>query len=169
MIAEITVNPQNDYVVIQEPSLNDLSLVLENTAVEIATYGIQGPRGNAINSGTGVPSPSLGIELDLYLDISTGYLYKKLSGVWVYQTYITAQQKKFNITAQNILDKYVTLSPPPSNPAIVTLEFLSGSGQENGVEFKVTGSTLSWAEDLLNGIIGMEGFIAENDVIIVRY
>jgi hypothetical protein len=158
MIAEVNINTENDLILIQEPSL-----------VEIATYGIQGAKGNSLNSGYGLPAPSLGIELDLYLDLSNGYLYKKLTGAWVYQTYLFAQQKKFTITAQNILDKYILLTPTPSNSDNVTLEFVGGTEQENGVEFQVVGATLSWAIDLPNGVIGMEGFIAENDVIIVRY
>jgi len=158
MIAEVNVNTENDLILIQEPSL-----------VEIATYGIQGARGTSVLSGYGLPAPSLGFEQDLYLNLSNGYLYKKLLGNWAYQTYLTAQQKKFTITAQNILDKYVVLDPTPSNPANVTLEFLGGSEQENGVEFQVIGATLSWEADLPNGVIGMEGFIAENDIIIVRY
>lgn len=159
------------YVTVEQDSA--ISINVENpfmpANVEVASMGIQGAQGYSLLSGHGSPTAFLGTNKDLYLNLDNGYLYKKIDDEWEYQTYITPQQKKIVISAQNILDKYVTLSPPPSSPTNVTLEFLNGGGQENGVEFKVTGSTLSWAQDLLNGVSGMEGFIAESDIIIVRY
>lgn len=41
-----------------------------------------------IEFGTGVPSVDLGIEGSTYIQNDTGEIYKKISGVWVYQTSI---------------------------------------------------------------------------------
>lgn len=146
------------------PLPNNIVQVLQPLSeIAVATYGIQGPRGNAILSGNGAPISSLGIEFDLYLNLNNGYLYKKLSGVWAYQAYINPQSKKFVITAADITSKQITLVPQPNDATAVTLEFLSGGGQENGVDFEVIGDSLSW-----DGL-GLDGFIETEDIIIVRY
>lgn len=169
----ISLEDQLNSALVSVDSVGEISIYAENpfipASLEVSSVGIQGAQGYSVLSGNGVPASILGVNQDLYLDLDNTFLYKKLVGVWVYQTYLKAQQKKYIITAQNILDKYITLPITPSNPAEVSLEFVGGSIQENGVEFKVTGSVLSWEEDLINGISGLEGFIAENDIIIVRY
>lgn len=152
MIAEVIASSEANIILIEDPM-----------QLDIASYGIQGPRGNALLSGSGAPSSSLGIENDLYLNLANGYLYKKVSGVWGYQAYITPQQKKFTISAADISAKQITLVPTPNDPDEVTLEFLTGGGQENGVDFEVVGGTLSW-----DGL-GLDGFIETGDIIIVRY
>lgn len=55
-------------------------------------------------SGNGVPSPSLGKNSDFYLDNLTGDVYKKVSGVWIYQMTIkgtssTATSQVFTSTS----------------------------------------------------------------------
>jgi hypothetical protein len=152
MIAQVSVDAESRVILVQDPS-----------QIELATYGIQGPRGNAFLSGNGIPPASEGINLDLYVDLDTGFLYKKFAGAWSYQTYITPQQKKITISAQNVADKFITVSPVPKVPGSVTLEFLSGGGQENGVEFEVIGGNISW-----DGM-ALDGFIESGDIIIVRY
>jgi hypothetical protein len=154
MIAEVSALSEANVILVEDPR-----------QLELSSYGIQGPRGNAILSGNGAPSPAPnnGIENDLYLNLDNGYLYKKLSGVWTYQAYITPQQKKFTISPVDIAAGHVTLIPTPNDPDTVTLEFLSGGGQENGVDFEVIGDILSW-----DGL-GLDGFIESGDIIIVRY
>lgn len=152
MIAEVNVQSEANVILIQDPS-----------QVEIASFGLQGPRGNSILSGNGIPIPSVGINQDLYLDMDSSFVYKKLSGVWEYQTYLRAQQHTFTISPSQFSAKQVTLYPEPSNSDLVALEFLSGGGQENGVDFNVVGSVLSW-----DGL-GLDGFIELGDIIIVRY
>ncbi len=163
MSGEVAVNPSPNIIVQVLEPLAEIVVAREYNVKEVATYGIQGPRGNAILSGNGAPAPELGIEFDLYLNLDNGYLYKKLSGVWGYQAYITPQQKKFTISAADIVAKQITLVPTPNDPDEVTLEFLTGGGQENGVDFEVVGGTLSW-----DGL-GLYGFIETGDIIIVRY
>lgn len=47
--------------------------------------GIQGQRGSVWRSGSGVPSNSLGIDDDFYLDTDDGSIYEKISGAYVHQ------------------------------------------------------------------------------------
>lgn len=67
------------------------------------------------------------------------------------------------IGQEDIDNKYVTLSLSPSSPNSVSLTFLEGIEQQNGVDFIVQGNILSW-----DGL-GLDGFIEVGDVIIVRF
>lgn len=49
----------------------------------LGPQGPQGINGATWLSGGGVPSASIGVENDLYLDNNTGYVYTKISGGWV--------------------------------------------------------------------------------------
>jgi hypothetical protein len=152
MIAEVNALSEANVILVEDPR-----------QLELSSYGIQGPRGNALLSANGAPSAWDGIDNDLYLDLSNGYLYKKLSGVWGYQAYITPQQKKFTISAADISAKQITLVPTPNDPDEVTLEFLTGGGQENGVDFEVTSNVISW-----DGL-GLDGFIELGDNLVIQY
>jgi hypothetical protein len=46
---------------------------------------VWGPESPGMQSGTGVPDPSLGLEADRYIDYATGDFYVKTNGVWVKQ------------------------------------------------------------------------------------
>jgi hypothetical protein len=152
-------------VIAEVKSYNPANVVLvkDSSRVELATYGIQGPRGNAVLSGNGVPHAFLGINSDLYLDLDNGFMYKKIEDTWEYQLYTYPQTAKFVISPLNVTEKQITLYPIPNNSSFVTLEFLQGGGQENGVDFNVVGGVLSW-----NGL-GLDGFIESGDIIIVKY
>lgn len=50
---------------------------------EICEGGQPGQRGSQIFTGSGVPSNSLGIDRDLYIDTTSGNYYSKIGGVWV--------------------------------------------------------------------------------------
>ena len=152
MIAEVKAYNQSNVI-----------LVKDSSRVELATYGIQGPRGNAILSGNGIPHAFLGINSDLYLDLDNGFMYKKIEDTWEYQLYTYPQTVKFVISPLNVTEKQITLYPMPNNSSFVTLEFLQGGGQENGVDFNVVGGVLSW-----DGL-GLDGFIESGDIIIVKY
>jgi hypothetical protein len=67
------------------------------------------------------------------------------------------------IGQQEVDNKQVTLSSSPSSPNSVSLTFLEGIEQDNGIDFIVNGNILSW-----DGL-GLDGFIEVGDVIIVRY
>lgn len=47
-----------------------------------STVGIPGLRGATWYSGVGVPDPSIGANLDYFLNETTGEIYKKAAGVW---------------------------------------------------------------------------------------
>lgn len=70
-----------------------------------------------------------------------------------------------NITNQMILNKEVALPAIPTNPNSVTLEFYGGTKQRNGIDFEVQSGTniLTWSG------LGIDGFIEENDKIIIEY
>jgi len=174
MIAEVTVLSESNIIfiqdptqpntiIVQDPNHSNIVLIQDPYHVDIASFGVQGIRGFSLLSGEGSPITSAGINQDLYMDIISGFIYKKLFGTWVYQTYLRPQQKKITISSLQFFEKQVTLYPEPSNPDLVTLEFLSGGGQENGIEFNVVGDVLSW-----DGL-GLDGFIEIGDIIIVRY
>lgn len=58
--------------------------VQEPEAFEVVEAGIagpQGPAGNSILTGSGVPSNSLGVDGDIYFR-DNGDVYKKISGAW---------------------------------------------------------------------------------------
>ena len=152
MIAEVKAYNQSNVI-----------LVKDSSRVELATYGIQGPRGNAILSGSGIPHAFLGINSDLYLDLDNGFMYKKIEDTWEYQLYTYPQTVKFVISPSEADEKQITLYPMPNNSSFVTLEFLQGGGQENGVDFNVVGGVLSWEG------LGLDGFIESGDIIIVKY
>lgn len=44
--------------------------------------GAKGPTGYSFIQGQGVPSNTLGLDGDSYLDTTTSYIYKKINGVW---------------------------------------------------------------------------------------
>lgn len=48
--------------------------------------GMQGAKGYSVLSGSGVPSPLLGVNNDQYINNADGSLFKKIAGAWVYQS-----------------------------------------------------------------------------------
>jgi hypothetical protein len=46
---------------------------------------VWGPESPGMQSGTGVPDPSLGLDTDRYIDYATGDFYVKINGAWVKQ------------------------------------------------------------------------------------
>lgn len=67
------------------------------------------------------------------------------------------------ITALMIFNKSLTLASAPTTSGQTVLMHTSGPAQKYGVDFTVSGTTLTW-----NGL-GLDGVIAENDVVIVQY
>lgn len=70
-----------------------------------------------------------------------------------------------NITLTNldISNKFIILSKSPLLPESVTLVPAGGIQQVNGIDFEVVGNELRW-----NGL-GLDGFLEENDVLIVQH
>lgn len=152
MIAEVkSYNPSN------------VILVKDSSRVEIASFGIQGPRGNSMLSGFGLPSIGLGENLDLYIDLNSGYIYRKEIGVWVFRVSTVPQAKVYTITEEQISSKQIILDMAPIAPTSVSLRFLNGTAQVYGEQYIVQGSILSW-----DGY-SLDGFIEVGDIISIGY
>lgn len=67
------------------------------------------------------------------------------------------------ITAQNIIDKYITLDATPAIPDVVIVDMENGIKQINGVDFEVIGNKISW-----DGL-GLDGFIDDTDILLIQY
>ena len=143
------------------------TLILNQEApktVSVPAVGIQGPRGYSLLSGMGLPNSSLGVNNDLYVNLQTGFLYKKNSNIWSFQFNIVPQVEKIIVTQQMIDDKGLSLLLTPLNPSAVMLSFVGGVGdQDNGEDFSVSGDFVGW-----DGL-GLDGFIEVGDVLKIRY
>jgi hypothetical protein len=132
--------------------------------VSIPAVGIQGARGYSMLSGLGVPATELGINNDLYVNLASGFLYKKEANIWNFKFNIVPQVEKITVTQQMVDDKGIHLSILPLNPSAVQLSFVGGVGdQDNGEDFSVSGDFVSW-----DGL-GLEGFVEVGDVLKIRY
>lgn len=165
----VTVEEQINQLTLNLPPDLHIEAVTSPSELIVATEGIQGPIGYSLLSGDGYPSTNLGRNNDLYVNLDNGYFYKKINNAWEYQFYVQPQSKRIDISSQDILNKYIILDPIPNNPDQVTLRFIGGTDQENGVDFKVVGNVLSWAANPSLGVTGMEGFISNDDIVIVQY
>jgi hypothetical protein len=67
------------------------------------------------------------------------------------------------IKQSDVNHKYITLPTMPVDPQAVSLSFVGGTVQLNGIDFIVVGDQLSW-----DGL-GLDGFIEKDDQIIVTY
>lgn len=61
---------------------NVITVVEQVNQVTVATSGMQGPRGASILNGSGLPSSSIGIPSDYYLDTLTDILYGPKTSSW---------------------------------------------------------------------------------------
>ena len=61
---------------------NVITVVEQVNQVTVATSGMQGPRGASILNGPGLPSSSIGIPSDYYLDTLTDILYGPKTSSW---------------------------------------------------------------------------------------
>ena len=114
-------------------------------------------------SGFGLPSIGLGENLDLYIDLNSGYIYRKEIGVWVFRVSTVPQSKVYTITEEQISSKQIILDMAPIAPTSVSLRFLNGTAQVYGEQYIVQGSILSW-----DGY-SLDGFIEVGDIISIGY
>jgi hypothetical protein len=70
------------------------------TPGSIGPQGPQGPQGLSFLQGSGVPSSSLGISGDTYLNIANGDIYKKFGSSWA----VTGNISNMSITASSLSD-----------------------------------------------------------------
>lgn len=67
------------------------------------------------------------------------------------------------LTSADETNKSVTLSNTPLNADKVMLDPVGGPAQQYGVDFTVSGTTLSWAS------LGLDGILEEGDVLRISY
>lgn len=73
------------------------------------------------------------------------------------------QTFNFTLTQTDIDNASIELDPEPSVAEYVRLTVVGGIEQVNGVDFEVTGSTLSWSG------LGLDNFLEVNDILIITY
>lgn len=71
--------------------------------------------------------------------------------------------RRIELTAQNIIDKFVTLPDSPLIPSSVFLTIEGGIPQINGIDYEVIGNKISW-----DGL-GLDNFLDDTDVLLVLY
>jgi hypothetical protein len=71
--------------------------------------------------------------------------------------------KVFILTLEDIQNKSIILSSVPANPRTVSMSVRKGLPQDNGIDFEVDGSILSW-----DGY-ELENYLEINDVLVVQY
>lgn len=69
----------------------------------------------------------------------------------------------FTLSALDISNKFITLAETPTDLIKTRLIPINGVEQEYGVNFTVSGTTLSW------NTLGLDGVLEENDKLIVIY
>lgn len=67
------------------------------------------------------------------------------------------------LSSADIANKFLTLAETPVVSDSVTLYPQGGIPQINTIDFSVTGNVLSWSG------LGLDGFLEENDVLVVQY
>lgn len=70
---------------------------------------------------------------------------------------------KVTLNATDITNKQITLSGTPSTATDTRLVVIGGIEQDYGVDFSVSGTTLTWSS------LGLDGVLANGDKIIVIY
>lgn len=84
-----------------------------------------------------------------------------MGGVLIGKGAATTQSITVSIT--NVTQKKVSLSDTPLFPSNVTLLIMGGIHQLNGTDFEVVGNEVRWNS------LGLDGFIEENDVLLIQY
>ena len=162
----IKVTATTDQITLQIiEEINSLSVSKQpDNIVNVSSVGVQGVNGHSVLSGNGAPSDLIGYNLDLYINLSNGFLYRKTNGSWVFSMNLAPMQERIEITSQMFADKAFDLMVPPLNPDTVTMSFVGGGGaQTTGGEFIVSGTRVSWDGYTL------DGFIEVGDILIMRY
>jgi hypothetical protein len=114
-------------------------------------------------SGFGAPHNSLGEDLDLYIDLNSGFIYRKEQEEWLFRVSTVPQVTTYTITEEQFISKQIVLDLAPGNPTSVTLRFVNGTAQVYGDGYIVEGNILSWEG------YSLDGFIEVGDIISIGY
>ena len=130
---------------------------IQDNAVNVDKMQLAASNPGLEGDGTG----DNGLQAKLKAD---GGILVDSDGLYLDHTKINAMKvEQHTVTAGEITAKGLTLGATPAADAEVTMDIVSGVAQNNGVDFSVSGTALSW-----NGL-GLDGVIAENDVMILAY
>lgn len=103
---------------------------------------------------------------EVVYDIDNGLLYtgdNATSGGIPVGSGVGKKPIKHTVTPQEILDKSITLENAPKFPNEVEVEFVGGITQLNGIDFEIQNNLLQWTG------LGLDNFIEENDILIIRF
>lgn len=99
---KVELNQINNNVSVDETNV-DISLTEQIVDVTLGTSGPQGPRGTSLLNGAGVPSPTLGIIGDFYLNTSNMNLYgPKTESGWGNPTDLVGSQELGYVHIQEV-------------------------------------------------------------------
>jgi hypothetical protein len=77
------------------------------------------------------------------------------------------RKEEFTLTSTDISNKYVLISFAPTDPLMVSLTVVGGSGQDYSIDFISTldneGRRVSWSG------LGLDGILAAGDTISIEY
>jgi hypothetical protein len=97
-VVNVEVVEENLEVVVNTtPTSLSIELETNETVVEVSSgipgptgiqglQGLQGDIGYSMLSGSGLPSPSIGVNNDHYIDTVSGQLYNKIAGAWAFES-----------------------------------------------------------------------------------
>lgn len=129
-----------------------------STVTAIAFYkdgkqGPPGPSGGEWLFDTGAPANSLGQDNQIYYDGSSGDIYKKVSGAWVYQFTLTATPAPVHeLEYVAVADGAVDITLPNINTALGINVFINGVREpQNGFTFTATTASLPAGLDIIAG------------------
>lgn len=132
--------------------------------------GEAGVQGLNVLTGAGAPTSLLGRNGETYINAITGDVYTKTGATWNLTGNIRGPsgisdfRTEFRIlTAQEILDKELTLLATPLNSSKTTVEIQNAPTQAYGVDFIVVGDKLQWST------LAFELLLEEGSRIIIRY
>lgn len=111
------------------------------------------------------PSSAPNGTLAIALDTDTLYVFNSGTMTWTVVgggagNYMV---NVFTLTPTDITNKFVILSQAPGSPTDTALTVIDGPMQEYGLDYTVSGSTLSW-----NGLF-LDGILTAGDELIVQF
>lgn len=126
--------------------------------------GQPGEDGARIYAESGVPSPTLGVPGDLYIDTDYNTYYQKIDSIWILKGNFGRLIRHFiTITEDMATSKQLSLQMVPVDADSVQLTPVGGPLQILDIDFSVSGANISW-----DGL-GLDGFLESGDQVQIFY